>query len=114
MFHSFHNCCQSFSFSHRHKLGLKRQMKKKCKIYVAKKQKRPRPVYFSPLEKIFFLQSACHSHLISNSLTFPDLVPLAFQPDMLPGIYKGKKFCCDSASPDEEDFPNWGLSTPKG
>ena len=29
MFHSFHSCCQSFLFSHRHKLGLKRQMKKK-------------------------------------------------------------------------------------
>ena len=28
MFHSFHNCCQSFLFSHRHRLGLKRQMKK--------------------------------------------------------------------------------------
>ena len=27
------------------KLGLKRQMKKKCKIHVAKKQKRLRPVY---------------------------------------------------------------------
>ena len=32
MFHSFHNCCQSFLFSHRHKLGLKRQMKKKAKM----------------------------------------------------------------------------------
>ena len=33
-------------FSHRHKLGLKRQMKKmqKCKLYVAKKQKRLRSV----------------------------------------------------------------------
>ena len=50
MFHSFHNCCQSFLFSHRHKLGLKRQMKKKmqkCKIFVTKKQKRLRPVYES-------------------------------------------------------------------
>ena len=29
MFHSFHNCCQSFLFSQGHKLGLKRKMKKK-------------------------------------------------------------------------------------
>ena len=27
MFHSFHNCCQSFLFSHRNKLGLKRHKK---------------------------------------------------------------------------------------
>ena len=32
MFHSFHNCCQSFLFSHRHGLGLKRQMKKNAKM----------------------------------------------------------------------------------
>ena len=32
MFHSFHNCCQSFLFSHRHRLGLKRQMKKNAKM----------------------------------------------------------------------------------
>ena len=31
MFHSFNNCCQSFLFSHRHKLGLKRQMKKNAR-----------------------------------------------------------------------------------
>ena len=27
MFHSFHNCCQSFLFSQRNKLGLKRHKK---------------------------------------------------------------------------------------
>ena len=32
MFHSFHNCCQSFLFSHRHRLGLKRQMKKNANM----------------------------------------------------------------------------------
>ena len=32
MLHSFHNCCQSFLFSHRHRLGLKRQMKKNAKM----------------------------------------------------------------------------------
>ena len=32
MFHRFHNCCQSFLFSHRHRLGLKRQMKKNAKM----------------------------------------------------------------------------------
>ena len=32
MFHSFHNCCQSFLFSHRNKLGLKRHMKKNAKM----------------------------------------------------------------------------------
>ena len=32
MFHSFHNCCQSFLFSHRNKLGLKRNMKKMQKM----------------------------------------------------------------------------------
>ena len=32
MFQSFHNCCQSFLFSHRHRLGLKRQMKKNAKM----------------------------------------------------------------------------------
>ena len=58
MFHSFHNCCQSFLFSHRHKLGLKRQMKKKkqkFKIYVAKKQKRLRPVYMDDVRGDFLV-----------------------------------------------------------
>ena len=32
MFHSFHNCSQSFLFSHRNKLGLKRHMKKNAKM----------------------------------------------------------------------------------
>ena len=32
MFHSFHNCCQSFLFSYRNKLGLKRHMKKNAKM----------------------------------------------------------------------------------
>ena len=32
MFHSFHNCCQSFLFSHRNKLGLKRHMNKYAKM----------------------------------------------------------------------------------
>ena len=32
MFHSFHNCCQLFLFSHRNKLGLKRHMKKNAKM----------------------------------------------------------------------------------
>ena len=38
MFHSFHNCCQSFLFSHRNKLGLKRHMKKNAKMYICNKE----------------------------------------------------------------------------
>ena len=39
MFHSFHNCCQSLLFSHRHKFGLKRQMKKKMQDICSKETK---------------------------------------------------------------------------
>ena len=40
MFHSFPICYQSFLFSHRYILGLKRQTKKKktCNIYVTKEK----------------------------------------------------------------------------